>query len=134
MKGINKVILIGIVGADPEIKNNFAKISLATSEKWRDKTTNEAQERTEWHKVVCYGKLAEIVSSYVGKGSKIYIEGSLRTNKWTDANGVDKYTTNIVASNMQMLDGKKDSSPSHSSFVKAPSAQFDDDDLDSLPF
>lgn len=112
-KGINKVILIGSVGKDPEIKfmpngNAVANLSLATSESWKDKNTQEKVERTEWHRVVFYQKLAEIVGEYVKKGSKIYIEGSLRTRSW-EKEGNKFYVTEIIADNMQMLDGPKDS-------------------------
>lgn len=110
-RGINKVILIGNIGADPEVRympngNAVATISLATTDAWKDKQTGEKQERTEWHRVVCFNRLGEIVGEYVRKGSKLYIEGSLRTRKWQDQQGQDKYTTEIVASEIQMLDGK----------------------------
>jgi single-strand DNA-binding protein len=111
MSGVNKVILVGNLGNDPEIRrlnsgDNVANISVATSEKWKDKNTGAKQERTEWHRVVFFGRLAEIVSEYLSKGSKIYVEGSLRTNKWQDKDGNDRYTTEIVAREMQMLDSK----------------------------
>ncbi|MDP3705614.1 MAG: single-stranded DNA-binding protein [Legionellaceae bacterium] len=110
-RGINKVILIGHVGGDPEVRympngNAVATISLATTESWKDKQTGEKQERTEWHRVVCFNRLGEIVGEYVRKGSKLYIEGGLRTRKWQDPQGQDRYTTEIVAADMQMLDGK----------------------------
>lgn len=110
-RGINKVILIGNLGADPEVRympngNAVATVRLATSESWTDKTNGTKQERTEWHRVVFYRKLAEIVGEYVRKGSKIYVEGSLRTQKWQDKNGTDRYTTEIIANEMQMLDSK----------------------------
>lgn len=110
-RGINKVILIGHVGGDPEVRympngNAVASISLATTESWKDKQTGEKQERTEWHRVVCFNRLGEIAGEYVRKGSRIYIEGSLRTRKWQDQQGQDRYTTEIVASELQMLDGK----------------------------
>lgn len=110
-RGVNKVILIGNSGADPEVRylpsgSAVANISLATSESWKDKQTGEANERTEWHRVVFFSRLAEIVGEYVRKGSKIYVEGSLRTRKWQDKNGQDRYTTEIVASEMQLLDSK----------------------------
>lgn len=110
-RGINKVILIGHVGGDPEVRympngNAVATISLATTESWKDKQTGEKQEKTEWHRVVCFNRLGEITGEYVRKGSKLYIEGSLRTRKWQDQQGQDRYTTEIVASDLQMLDGK----------------------------
>ncbi|MDF1756823.1 MAG: single-stranded DNA-binding protein [Legionellaceae bacterium] len=110
-RGVNKVILIGHVGGDPEVRympngNAVATISIATTEAWKDKQSGEKQERTEWHRVVCFNRLGEIVGEYVRKGSKIYIEGSLRTRKWQDQQGQDRYTTEIVGSDMQMLDGK----------------------------
>lgn len=110
-RGVNKVIIIGNLGADPEVRympsgSAVANISVATSEGWKDKQTGEMQERTEWHKVVLFNRLGEIAGQYLKKGSKVYIEGSLRTNKWQDQNGVDRYTTEIVANNMQMLDGR----------------------------
>jgi single-strand DNA-binding protein len=115
-RGINKVILIGNLGADPEIRympsgSAVTNISLATSETWKDKTTGQPQERTEWHRVACFNRLAEIAAEYLHKGSKVYIEGSLRTRKWTDKSGHDRYTTEIIANEMQMLD-RKDSSSS----------------------
>lgn len=110
-RGINKVILVGNTGADPEVRymqngNAIATISIATSETWKDKQTGEKQEKTEWHRVVFFNKLAEIVAEYVRKGHKLYVEGSLRTRKWQDQQGQDRYTTEIVANDMQMLDGK----------------------------
>jgi len=109
-KGINKVILIGNVGNDPEQKampngNAVTNLSVATSESWKDKQTGQQQERTEWHRIVFFNRLAEIAGEYLRKGSKVYIEGSLRTRKWQDQNGQDRYTTEIVASEMQMLGG-----------------------------
>ena len=110
-KGVNKVILIGSLGGDPEVRytpsgSAVANITLATSESWRDKQSGESQERTEWHRVVFFNRLAEIAGEYLRKGSKIYIEGTLRTRKWQDKAGVERYTTEIVASEMQMLDRK----------------------------
>lgn len=110
-RGINKVILIGNVGVDPERRhmpngNAVTTVSLATSETWKDKQTGDKQERTEWHRVVCFNRLGEIVGEYVKKGSKLYIEGSLRTRKWQDQQGHDRYTTEIVATDVQMLDSK----------------------------
>ncbi len=109
-RGINKVILVGNLGADPETRYTanggaITNIRLATSEQWRDKQTGENQERTEWHRVVLFGKLGEIAGEYLKKGRQVYIEGSLRTNKYTDKDGVERYTTDIVANEMQMLGG-----------------------------
>lgn len=111
-RGVNKVILIGNLGKDPEVRYTpsglaVANITVATSESWKDKQSGETQERTEWHRVVFYQRLAEIVGEYLRKGSKIFIEGKLRTTKWQDKNtGQDRYTTEIIADNMQMLDSK----------------------------
>ena len=109
-RGVNKVILIGNLGKDPEVKffpngDAFCNCTLATSESWVDKQSNEKKERTEWHNVVFTKKLAEIVGQYLKKGSKVYVEGSLRTRKW-EKDGQDRYTTEIVVQDMQMLDGK----------------------------
>jgi single-strand DNA-binding protein len=109
-RGINKVILVGNLGADPETRYTanggaITNIRLATSEAWKDKQTGENQERTEWHRVVLFGKLGEIAGEYLKKGRQVYIEGSLRTNKYTDKEGVERYTTDIVANEMQMLGG-----------------------------
>jgi single-strand DNA-binding protein len=110
-RGVNKVILVGNVGVDPDVRylpngNAVTTLSLATSESWKDKVTGEKQERTEWHRVVCFNRLGEIAGEYVRKGSKLYIEGSLRTRKWQDQQGQDKYTTEIIATDIQLLDSK----------------------------
>jgi single-strand DNA-binding protein len=110
-RGINKVILIGNLGADPETRhtaggNAVTNLNLATSESWRDRQTGEMKENTEWHRVVMFSKLAEIAGEYLRKGSKVYIEGRLQTRKWQDRDGNDRYTTEIVANEMQMLDGR----------------------------
>ncbi len=110
-RGVNKVILIGNLGADPETRylpsgGAVANVNIATSESWKDKQSGQMQERTEWHRVVFFNRLAEIVGEYLKKGSKVYIEGSLRTRKWQDKEGRDQYTTEIVASEMQMLDSR----------------------------
>ena len=107
-RGINKVILVGTLGNDPETKympsgGAVVKISIATNETWTDKNTGQKQERTEWHRIVAFNRLAEIMGQYLRKGSQVYIEGKLRTNKWQDQSGQDRYTTEIVASEMQML-------------------------------
>lgn len=115
-RGVNKVILIGRLGGDPEVRYSpsgtaFANISVATSEQWRDKQTGEQKEQTEWHRVVFSGKIAEIAGEYLRKGSEVYLEGKLRTRKWTDQSGVEKCTTEIqvgVGGVMQMLGGKQD--------------------------
>ena len=110
-KGINKVILIGNLGAAPEIRympsgSAVATLSIATSESWKDKQTGERQDRTEWHRVAIFNRLAEVARDYLKKGSKVYVEGSLRTRKWQDKNGQDRYTTEIIANDLQMLDAK----------------------------
>ncbi|RTE65042.1 single-stranded DNA-binding protein [Amphritea opalescens] len=112
-RGVNKVILIGNLGNEPETKylpsgNAVTNITVATSESWKDKQTGQQQERTEWHRVVFFNRLAEIAGEYLHKGSKVYLEGSLRTRKWQDQQGQDRYTTEIVASEMQMLDSRGD--------------------------
>lgn len=110
-RGVNKVILIGNLGRDPEVRympngQAVANVTIATSEAWKDKNTGEQQERTEWHRVVFFRRLAEIAGEYLKKGSKVYIEGKLQTRKWQDQQGQDRYTTEIVANEMQMLDSK----------------------------
>jgi single-strand DNA-binding protein len=107
-RGVNKVILVGNLGKDPEVRympsgGAVANVTIATSEQWKDKQSGEQRERTEWHNVVFYQKLAEIVGEYLKKGSQVYVEGALRTRKWQDKNGNDRYTTEIIASEMQML-------------------------------
>ncbi|MCB5226245.1 single-stranded DNA-binding protein [Alishewanella sp. 16-MA] len=109
-KGINKAILIGNLGQDPEVRysqsgNAVCNLSIATSESWTDKATGEKKDQTEWHKVVIYQRLAEIAGEYLRKGSKVYIEGKLKTRKWQDKDGIDRYTTEIVCDELQMLDG-----------------------------
>ena len=110
-RGVNKVILVGRVGQDPDVRytNNQSAVvtlSVATSESWKDKNTGEREERTEWHRVVCFNKLAEIAGQYVKKGTQLFVEGSLRTRKWSDNQGQERYTTEIVANNFQMLDSR----------------------------
>lgn len=113
-RGVNKVILVGHLGQDPEVRympngNAVTGLSLATSESWRDKQSGETKENTEWHRVVLFGKLAEIAGEYLRKGSQVYIEGQLRTRKWTDNNGVDRWTTEVVVGvngTLQMLGGR----------------------------
>lgn len=116
MRGINKVILVGTLGAEPDVKyaangNTIANLSVATSDEWNDKNTGQKQQKTEWHRVVIFGKLAEIAQQYLHKGSQVYLEGKLQTRKWQDQQGQDKYTTEIVLSgfegSMQMLGGSQ---------------------------
>ena len=133
-RGINKVILVGNLGKDPEGKfmpngNAVTNITIATSESWKDKQTGQQQERTEWHKVVFSNRLAEIASEYLKKGSKVYLEGALRTRKWQAQDGQDRYTTEIVANEMQMLDSRGGSSeyaaPATVSESNTPQQQID---------
>jgi len=110
-RGVNKVILIGNLGADPETRSmpsgmTVANIRVATSESWKDKQSGEQKERTEWHHVALFGRLGEIAGEYLRKGSQVYIEGALRTRKWQDKDGRDRYTTEIIASDMQMIGGR----------------------------
>lgn len=110
-RGVNKVILIGNLGRDPEVRfmpsgSAVANVTIATSESWKDKQTGEQQERTEWHNVAFFNRLAEVVGEYLRKGSKVYVEGSLRTRKWQGKDGQDRYTTEVIASEMQMLDSR----------------------------
>lgn len=110
-RGVNKVILVGNLGGDPEVRympngNAVTNVTIATSESWKDKQTGQQQERTEWHRVVFFNRLAEIAGEYMRKGGKVYVEGALRTRKWQDQSGADRYTTEIVASEMQLLDGR----------------------------
>jgi len=110
-RGVNKVILVGNLGRDPEMKYTasgaaIANITVATSESWNDKQTGEKVEKTEWHRVVAFQRLAEIMGEYLKKGSQVYIEGKLQTRKWQDQNGQDRYTTEVVANDMQMLGGR----------------------------
>ncbi len=122
-RGINKVILVGNLGNDPDVRYTasgaaVSNISLATSESWKDRESGEQQEKTEWHRVVFFGKLAEIVAEYLKKGSQVYVEGRLQTRKWQDKDGNDRYTTEIVANEMQMLGSRASSG----SYEKAPNA------------
>ena len=110
-RGINKVILVGNLGKDPEVRYTadsraIANITIATSEQWKDKNTGQTNEKTEWHRVVMFNRLGEIAGEYLKKGSQVYIEGKLQTRKWQDQNGQDRYTTEIVANEMQMLGGR----------------------------
>jgi single-strand DNA-binding protein len=136
MSGINKVIIIGNLGNDPETRylpsgGAVTNISIATSEKWKDKNTGQEQEKTEWHRIIFFNKIAEVAGKYLKKGSKVYIEGSLRTNKWQDKDGNDRYTTEIIAKELQMLDGKQsDNAPAqnNSTAQNASSSFIDDND------
>ena len=110
-RGVNKVIIIGNLGADPETRampsgSTVANLRIATTENWKDRTSGEQQERTEWHRVALFGRLGEVAAEYLKKGSQVYIEGSLRTRKWTDKQGNERYSTEIVANDMQMLGGR----------------------------
>jgi single-strand DNA-binding protein len=132
MAGINKVILVGNLGAKPEIKyasngNAISNLSIATSESWTDKSTGQKQERTEWHRVSLFGKVAEIAGQYLDKGSKVYVEGKLQTRKWQDQNGQDRYTTEVVISGysgiLQMLDRRDDMNSNAPSQQSQPQSQ-----------
>jgi single-strand DNA-binding protein len=141
-RGVNKVILIGNLGRDPEVRYSpnggaIANITLATSEAWKDKNTGEQVEKTEWHRVVFFRRLAEIAGEYLKKGSKVYIEGKLQTRKWQDKDGNDRYTTEVVANEMQMLDSRggstsysQDEPPMSQAQEPMPAGDFDDD----IPF
>ncbi len=144
-RGINKVILVGNLGNDPDVRYTangaaVSNISVATSESWKDKETGEQQERTEWHRVVFFGRLAEIVAEYLKKGSQVYVEGRLQTRKWQDKDGNDRYTTEIVANEMQMLGsraggGSYDQSSPPPAKEPAPANKPDDNFVDDdIPF
>lgn len=141
-RGINKVILVGTLGRDPEVRHMqnggaVANLSLATSEAWKDKNTGQKQERTDWHKVVIFGKLAEIAGQYLRKGSLVYIEGQLQTRKWTDQSGQDRYTTEVVVNIggvMQMLDKKGDNQGQQSAQKSTDQAVFESEMDDGIPF
>ena len=112
MASVNKVILVGNLGKDPEVRSfpsgdRVANVTLATTDKWKDKQTNELREATEWHRIQFTGRLAEIAEQYLRKGSQVYVEGSLRTRKWTDKDGIDRYSTDIQANQMQMLGSRQ---------------------------
>lgn len=131
MSGINKVILVGNLGDDPEARSfdggSIVNISVATSDEWKDKVTGEKKEKTEWHRVVFFGKLADIAGKYLKKGSKVFIEGSLRTSKYQAKDGTDRYSTEIRAYTMQMLDSKSSSGPIDNYPADPKSPGFDDD-------
>lgn len=146
-RGVNRVILIGNLGQDPETRfmpsgGAVTNVTLATSETWKDKQSGQMQERTEWHRLVFFNKLGEIAGEYLRKGSKIYVEGSIRTRKWQGQDGQDRYTTEIVASDMQMLDGRgdgqttgqQDTRPQQNQAPAQGSKQPPDDFDDDIPF
>ena len=146
-RGVNKVILVGNLGNDPDMRYTaggaaVANISLATTDSWRDKESGEKQERTEWHRIVFFGKLAEIVGEYLRKGSQVYVEGRLQTRKWQDKEGTDRYTTEIVANDMQMLGSRSGGSanfdsppPKQDTEQKSePKSAADDNFDDDIPF
>jgi len=127
-RGVNKVILVGNLGKDPEIRympngNAVANLTLATTESWKDRQTGDHQEKTEWHRIVMYRRLAEIAGEYLKKGSQIYIEGKLQTRKWQDNAGNDRYTTEVVANEMQMLGGRGGGGSAGFSDNSAPAAE-----------
>ena len=140
-RGVNKVILIGNLGRDPEVRympsgGAVANVTLATSESWKDRESGEPQERTEWHRVVFYRRLAEIVGEYLKKGSKVYVEGRLQTRKWQDKDGQDRYTTEIIADQMQMLDSRSGGSASFDEGFQnrsKPASQAPDEGAGSVP-
>ena len=146
-RGVNKAIILGSLGQDPDIRYTaggaaVANISIATNEQWKDKESGEMQERTEWHRVVFFGRLAEIVGEYLRKGSQVYIEGRIQTRKWQDKEGNDRYTTEIVANEMQMLGSKSGGTtasfdqtpPAEQSAPAATSKGSNDDFDDDIPF
>ena len=138
-RGINKVIIVGNLGSDPEMRYMpsgaaIANLSIATSEKWKDKQTGEDKEQTEWHRVVFFNRLAEICADHLQKGAQIYIEGSLKTRKWTDKNNVDRYTTEIVGRDLQMLGGGKSNPNQHESKGAPQERESPPDFDDDIPF
>lgn len=146
MASVNKVILVGNLGRDPEQRtfpsgDQVANVTIATTDKWKDKQSGEMREATEWHRVVFNGRLAEIVGQYLRKGSQVYVEGSLRTRKWTDQSGVEKYSTEIRADSLQMLGSRQDAAPAaHPAPPPRPapappqSSGFDEFDSSDVPF
>lgn len=144
-RGVNKAIIVGTLGQDPEIRftangGAVANISVATNEEWKDKATGAKQERTEWHRIVMFGKLAEIAQQYLKKGSQAYFEGRIQTRKWQDQQGNDKYSTEIVANEMQLLGGKPDSgqqqrpAPQPQSYADDGPAKPAEPEFDEIPF
>jgi len=143
MKGVNKAIVIGTLGQDPDVKatangGTICNVSVATNESWKDKNTGEKKEATEWHRIVMFGKLAEIAAQYLKKGSQAYFEGRIQTRKWQDGQGNDRYSTEINASQMTMLDSKGQSGPAkdypESGNSKPEPAGGGDGGFDSIPF
>lgn len=134
--GVNKVIIVGNLGNDPEVSatqngGTVVKLSVATSDSWKDKNTGQTQERTEWHKIVLFNRLADVAAEYLSKGSKVYLEGKVQTRKWQDQSGQDRYTTEIIGNVLQMLDSKKsDDAPKQ----KQEFAKDKKEDLDDIPF
>lgn len=143
-RGINKVIIIGNLGVNPDIKympsgSSICSISVATSESWKDKETGEKKIRTEWHRIKLFNKLGEIANKYLKKGSKVYIEGFLRTNKWKDKNDNERYSTDVIANNLQMLDikqleGSNDNESNWGSKIKEQDVEKDKLFEDEIPF
>jgi len=148
-RGVNKAIIVGTLGRDPEVKytaggSAVVNVSVATNESWKDKSTGENVEKTEWHRIVIFGKLAEIAAQYLKKGSQVYFEGKIQTRKWQDQSGQDRYSTEIVANEMQMLGGRADASGGTADFKPqqsqpaAKTSQFDappaDEGFDDIPF
>ena len=140
-RGINKVILVGNLGQDPETRNMpsggaVTNISIATSEQWKDKQSGEQKERTEWHKVAFFGRLAEIAAEYLSKGSQVYVEGKLRTRKWQDREGSDRWTTEVIADELQMLGGPSQQTEKRDkgNDMKPPQDVPDINDDDEWPF
>lgn len=136
MSSLNKAMLIGNLGKDPEAKSldngkTVCNFSIATSETWKDKNSGEKKEKTEWHNIVAFDKLGDVCATYLKKGTKIYIEGKIQTRKWTDKNGVDRYTTEIIASEMKMLSSKQEKSEEPAKYEKSvPETDINDD----IPF
>ena len=141
-RGVNKVIIVGNLGADPDAKsmpsgNMVANFSVATSESWNDKDTGERQEKTEWHRVVFFGRLAEIADQYLKKGSQVYVEGKLQTRKWEDREGNERWTTEIVGSQLEMLGDRMSSGSNQSNNMNQSTSKskFSDDEFDDdIPF
>ena len=146
-RGVNKVILVGTLGQDPDTRYTpsnaaVANLSIATNESWKDKQTGEQKEKTEWHRVVMFNRLAEIATEYLRKGSQVYIEGKIQTRKWEDKDGNDRYTTEIVANEMQMLGGRSSGNTGSSSMnsnsseeISSPKNTQENDDFDDdIPF
>ena len=139
-RGVNKAIILGNLGQDPEVRYSqggkaLCNLSIATSEKWKDKDSGEDQERTEWHRIVAFGRLAEVMGEHLHKGSQVYIEGKIQTRKWQDRDGNDRYTTEIVANDMQMLGSRQGGNPQSGGAQQnrqeeQPQEEFDDD----IPF